>query len=141
MAALGRTALTWLAGLALACPARLLTYGDAPQLVAVIERAADAPGRPVEPAEVLPPVTGDTTTVAMGSSLAVFHEPSGKVHLLNRGASTMWCRAAAVEVCDRSSLVEAVLGADDGDSPDRSTAVATVDRLVRSGLLPASTGP
>jgi hypothetical protein len=141
VAALGRTALTWLAGLALACPARLLTYGDAPRLVAVIERAADAPGRPAEPAEVLPPVTDDTTTVALGNSLAVLHEPSGKVHLLNAGASAMWCRAAALEACDRSSLMEAVLGADDCDRPGRSTAAATIDRLVRSGLLPAPTGP
>jgi hypothetical protein len=140
LAALGRTALTWLAGLALTCPARQFTYRDAPQVVAAIERAADAPGRPVEPAEMLPPVTDDTTTVALGNSLAVLHEPSGKVHLLNAGASAMWCRAAALEACDRSSLVEAVLGADDGDRRDRSTAAATIDRLVRSGLLSAPTG-
>jgi hypothetical protein len=139
-AGLSRTALTWLAGLALTCPARQITYGDAAQVVGAIERAAEGPGRAVGAAEMLSPVTDHTTTVGMGDSLAVLHEPSGKVHLLNPSAAAMWCRAAAVDADDRSSLVGAALGAVGGERPDRSTVVATIERLVRSGLLRAPTG-
>jgi hypothetical protein len=139
LAALGHRALVWLAGVALTCPARQLTYGDAAQVVTAIERAADA-HRPVAPADTLPPVTDDTTTVAMGDSLAVLHQPSRMVHVLNRSAAAMWRRAAAVEAYDGLSLVDAVLEAGDGEQPDRLTATATIDRLVRSGLLPAAAG-
>jgi hypothetical protein len=139
-AGLGRTALTWLAGLALTCPARQITYGDAEQAVRTIERAADGPGRPVGAAETLPPVTDHTTTVGMADSLAVLHEPSGKVHLLNPSAAAMWCRAAAVDADDRSLLVGAALGAIDSERPERWTVAATIDQLVRSGLLQAPTG-
>ena len=140
LAALGHRALVWLAGVALTCPARQLTYGDAAQVVTAIERAAETPHRPVAPADTLPPVTEDTTTVAMGDSLAVFHQPSRMVHVLNRSAAAMWRRAAAVEASDSLSLVDAVLETGGGEQPDRSTATATIDRLVRSGLLPAAAG-
>jgi hypothetical protein len=139
LAALGRRALVWLAGLALTCPARELTYGDAAQVVTAIERAADAPHRPVAPTDTLPPVTDDTTTVAMGDFLAVLHHPSRMVHVLNRSAADMWRRAAAVAAYDGLSLVDAVLEAGD-EQPDRSSVTATIDRLVRSGLLPAAAG-
>jgi hypothetical protein len=140
LAALGHRGLVWLAGVALTCPARQLTYDDAAQVVTAIERAADAPRRPVAPADTLPPVTDDTTTVAVGDSLAVLHRPSRMVHVLNQSAAAMWRRAAAVEAHDGVSLVDAVLEAADGEQPDRSTATATIDRLVRSGLLPAAAG-
>jgi len=139
---LGGPALAWLAGLALACPARQLTHGDANEAVAAVERAAAGPGRRVEPAEVLDPITEDTTTVAMGDALAVLHEPSGKIHVLNRAAAAVWRRAAcALDGSNISSLLDAVVDAADGEHPDRSATAATVDRLLRSGLLvaPAAT--
>jgi hypothetical protein len=142
MAPLGATALAWLAGLALACPAQHLTHGDAGAATAAIEESAEGHGRPVAPAEVLPPITRNTTTVALGDSLAVLHEPSGRVHVLNLSAAAMWRRAAGAGVGghDISSVVDAVLdGLDtaDGERPDRAAVAATVDRLVRSGLLAA----
>jgi hypothetical protein len=144
--ALRGPALTWLAGLALACPAVQLTHGDAGAVVAAIERVADGPVRRVEPAEVLPSITDDTTTVALGDSLAVLHEPSGRVHLLNASAAAVWRSAvdARVDGHDISSLVDAVLDgldAADGQVSRRATAHATVDRLVRSGLIAAPTAP
>ena len=140
LVALGHEALVWLAGVALTCPARQLTYGDAAQVVTAIERAAEAPHRPVAPAVTLPRVTDDTTTVAMGDSLAVLHRPSRMVHVLNRSAAVIWRRAAAAEAHDSSARVDAVLEAGDREQPDRSTATTTIDRLVRSGLLPAAAG-
>jgi Coenzyme PQQ synthesis protein D (PqqD) len=144
--ALRGPALTWLAGLALACPAVQLTHGDAGAVVAAIEREADGPPRRVEPAEVLPSITDDTTTVALGDSLAVLHEPSGRVHLLNASAAAVWRSAvgAGVDGHDISSLVDAVLerlDAADGQVSCRATALATVDRLVRSGLIAAQAAP
>lgn len=142
-AALGPTALAWLAGVALACPAVQLTHGDAPAAVTVVERAAHRPARPVTPAPVLPRITPDTTTVALGDSLAVLHGPSGKVHVLNPAAAALWCGAATAGINggDPSHLVDAVLDrldAREGDPPARSTVVATIDRLSRSGLLAAA---
>ena len=141
--ALGPAALAQLAGVALACPAVQLTYGDARAAVTVVERAAHRPARPVTPAPVLPPITPDTTTVALGDSLAVLHEPSGKVHVLNPSAAALWCGAAGAGVngSDQSHLVEAALdtlGTGAGELPVRSTVAATIDWLVRSGLLVAS---
>lgn len=139
--ALGGVALAWLAGLAAACPARQLTHGDAGQAAAAIERMAETAGSPVEPAEVLNPITEDTTTVAVGDSLAVLHTPSGKVHVLNPSAVAVWRHAAGVAgERDVPSLVDVVLDAAGDGRPDRSTAAATVDQLVRTGLLPAPSG-
>jgi hypothetical protein len=142
-AVLGPTALAWLAGVALACPAIQLTHGDARAAVAVVQRAARRPARPVTPAAVLPRITPDTTTVALGDSLAVLHEPSGKVHVLNPSAAALWCGAAGAGIngSDLSHLVDAVLDTLDtgaGAPPARSTVAATIDRLARSGLLAAS---
>jgi hypothetical protein len=148
LAALGANALAWLAGLALACPAWQLTHGDAGAAAAAIEQSAEGGGQPVEPAAVLPPITRDTTTVALGDSLAVLHEPSGRVHVLNPSAAAIWCGAAGAGAGgrDMSSVVDAVLdGLDsaDGERPDRVTVAATVHWLVRSGLLatPAPAAP
>jgi hypothetical protein len=139
-AALGPTALAWLAGVALACPAIQVTHGDARAAVAVVERAAHGPARAATPAAVLPRVTPDTTTVAVGDSLAVLHEPSGKVHVLNPAAAALWCGAAGAGIngSDPADLVDAVLDTLDtvaGAPPARSTVAATIDRLVLSGLL------
>ena len=140
--ALGGPALAWLAGLALACPARQVTHGDVRAAVSVIGGDAGKPARRVEPAEVLPPVTPDTITVELGDSLAVLHEPSGRVNLLNPSAAALWRSAAGARTYghDMSSLVDAALeGMDtaDGWRPDRGTASATIDRLARSGLIAA----
>jgi hypothetical protein len=142
LAAHGGTALAWLAGVALACPALQLTHADAGTAVTTIARAAERPARRVTPAQVLEPITADTTTVAVGDSLAVLHEPSGRVHLLNPSAAAVWRRAAgAVDGCITSSLVDTVLEGSDGGCRDRSTVTATVDQLVRSGLIAAPPGP
>jgi hypothetical protein len=143
---LGPAALVWLAGLALACPATQLTHGDARAAVSVVQRAAHRPARPLTPAAVLPRITPDTTTVALGESLAVLHEPSGKVHVLNAAAAALWCGAAdaAGNGNDTPRLVDAVLDSLDtgeGEPPARSTVTATIDRLARSGLLAASAPP
>jgi hypothetical protein len=145
-AALGATALAWLAGVALACPAVQLTHGDARAAVAAVQRAANRPAGPVTPAAVLPRVTPDTTTAALADSLAVLHEPSGKVHVLNPAAAALWRRAAeaAANGNDMPRLVDAVLDTLDtgeGEPPARSTVAATVDRLVQSRLITASARP
>jgi hypothetical protein len=127
LAALGGTALAWLAGLALACPAYQLTHADAGHATTVITRTAARAGRPVEPAAVLGAITVDTTTVAVGDSLAVLHEPSGSIHVLNPAAADVWRRAA----------VDAAAGG----RPDGSTTAATIDQLARRGLLVAPPGP
>jgi hypothetical protein len=142
-AALGPSTFAWLAGVALACPATQLTHGDARTAVAVVRRAAQGPMPTVTPAAVLPQITPDTTTVALGDSLAVLHEPSGKVHVLNPAAAALWCGAAGAGLNggDVSRLVDAVLDALDtgqGQPPARSTVAATIDRLARSGLLAAA---
>jgi hypothetical protein len=139
---LGATAFARLAAVALACPAVQLTHGDAPAAVAAVRRAAHRLPAPVTPAAVLPRIAPDTTTVAVADSLAVLHEPSGKVHVLNPAAAALWCGAAGADTSGRdpSHLVDAVLDTLDtgeGEPPARSTVAATVDRLVRFGLIPA----
>jgi hypothetical protein len=144
--ALGGQALAWLAGLALACPARQVTHADAATVVPTLEREADEPAQRVVPAELLPAITSDTATVALGDSLAVLHEPSGRVHLLNPSAAAMWRSVASTGAHGRdiSSLVDTALqglDAADGTRPDHAAAAATVDRLVRSGLITAVATP
>jgi hypothetical protein len=141
LAVLGRNALVWLAGLAVTCPAFQLTHGDADTAVAAIERAARGAGRQVTPARVLDPITGDTTTVAVGESLAVLHEPSRRIHLLNPSAAAVWQRASgAIGSRNPSSLVDTVLDGSVGSHRDRPVVAVTVERLVRSGLLAAPPG-
>jgi hypothetical protein len=121
LAVLGGAALAWLAGLALTCPAYQLTYADAGQATTTIARTAARAGRPVEPAAVLGAITVDTTTVAVGASLAVLHEPSGSIHVLNPAAADVWRRAAVDPAA--------------GDRPDGAATAATIDQLMRRGLL------
>src|SRR5919106_998254 len=102
-----------------------------------------APDRPVAPVDVLAPVTDATTTVALGDGLAVLHQPSGKIHVLNPAAAAVWRRAAAAGLGGGrnpgdAGLVEAVLLAADEADLDRSTVSATIGRLLRAGLLGAS---
>jgi hypothetical protein len=144
LSTLGGTGFAWLAGLSLTCPAWQLTHGDAEAAVASVERAAREPARPVEPAAVLAPITPDTTTLALGNALAVLHEPSGKIHLLNPTAAAVWRSAAGAtaDIHDCSSLVDAALHAfavGDDVRPDRESTAATVGRLVSSGLLSVPT--
>jgi hypothetical protein len=127
LAALGGTALAWLAGLALAYPAWQLTYGDTDEAVAAVRRAAAAPGQPAAPAQPLPALAHGTTTVALDESLAVLHEPTGKVHVLNPSAADVWRRASG----EATPLATAA---------DRATIAATVDELVRAGLLAEAAG-
>src|ERR687892_681966 len=124
-------------------PASQLTYGAATQAVAAVERASRASDRPVAPVDVLAPVTDATTTVALGDGLAVLHQPSGKIHVLNPAAAAVWRRAAAAGLGGGrnpgdAGLVEAVLLAADEADLDRSTVSATIGRLLRAGLLGAS---
>jgi hypothetical protein len=119
LAALGGRALVWLAGLASACPAYQLTHGDARRAAAMVERLAADRARPLEPATPIDPVTGATTTVAVGESLAVLHEPTGRVHVLNPGAAAVWRQAV------RPSTGGGAW----------SAAATTVDQLLRLGLL------
>jgi hypothetical protein len=125
LAAMGGTALAWLAGLALSCPAVHVTYGDAGKALVAVERAAAAPARPVAPAAILPRITDETTTVPVDDALAVLHEPTGKVHLLNATAADVWRRAT---------------GASSDPDADPVTTAATVDQLVRVGLLGEAAG-
>jgi hypothetical protein len=127
LAALGGTALVWLAGLALAYPAWQLTYGDTDEAVAAVRRVAAAPGRPASPAEALPALAGVTTTVALDDALAVLHEPTGRVHVLNPSAADVWRRASGVAISGAAAA-------------DRATTAATVDELVRAGLLAEAAG-
>jgi hypothetical protein len=127
LAMLGGTALAWLAGLALASPAFQLTHADVGQAAAIITRVAGRAGRPVAPAAVLDAITADTTTVAVGDSLAVLHGPSGRFHVLNPAAADVWRRAA--------------VDPRDGGRLEGSTAAATIDQLTRCGLLAATPGP
>ena len=127
LAELGGTGLAWLAGLAVACPAYQLTHADVGQATTTIARTAARAGRPVEPAAVLGAITVDTTAVAVGDSLAVLHEPSGSIHVLNPPAADVWRRAA---------VNPAAAG-----RPDGSTTAATIGQLRRCGLLVAPPGP
>jgi hypothetical protein len=120
--ALGGPALAWLAGLALTYRARQLTYGDTGAAVAAVQRAAAGPGRPVVPAQILPPIAAHTTTVAVDDGLAVLQETTGKVHLLNSTAADVWRRASGVSTASTAAT-------------DRAMAAATVDRLMSAGLL------
>jgi hypothetical protein len=127
LTALGGTGLAWLAGLALGCPAYQLTHADAGEATITIAGTAERTGRPVEPAAVLGAITADTTTVAVGDALAVLHEPSGTIHVLNPAAADVWRRAA----------VDAAAGG----TPEGSATAATIDQLTRRGLLVAPPGP
>jgi hypothetical protein len=145
LAARGATAFAWLAGVARACPAVQLTHGDARAAAATIRQSAHRPPAPA-PAAVLPRLAPDTTTVALANSLAVLHGPTGKVHVLNPAAAAVWRGAASAEVERRDTchLVDAVLdtfAAGTGECPARSAVAATVDRLVRSGLIAAPARP
>ena len=126
LAVLRRSAVVRLAALAVSCPAFQLTHADAGRAAAIVTREAERAGTPVEPAPVLEAITADTTTVAVADSLAVLHEPSGKVHVLSSAAADVWRRAAA----DRSN----------GGSRDGSTVAETIDHLTRCGLLAAPPG-
>jgi hypothetical protein len=126
LAALGGTGLAWLAGLAVRCPAYQLTYADAGDAMITIAGPAERAGRPVEPAAVLDAITVDTTTVAVGDSLAVLHEPSGTIHVLNPAAADVWRRAAVDPAA--------------GGSADGPATAATIGELTRRGLLVAPSG-
>jgi hypothetical protein len=129
LGALGGTGLACLAGMALAHPAVLLTHGDARAAVAAVERCAHRASAPPKPAPVLPRLTPDTTAVALGDSLAVLHEPSGQVHVLNSTAAAIWRAAVASGVDGRaeSHVVNALV-----DAPGASNG-----QRVRSGLIAA----
>ena len=127
LAALGGTALAWLAGMALAYPASQLTYGDTAEAVAAVQRAAADPGRPAAPAEAIPVIADDTTTVALDDALAVLHEPTGKVHFLNASAADVWRQATGVATTAAAP-------------PDRAMTTATVNELVRAGLIAEAAG-
>jgi hypothetical protein len=135
LAALGGRGLAWLAGLAVACPATQLTYGEASLAVPAVRRAARSPAVRVIPAPTLAPVTPGTTAVALGEELAVLHHPTGQVNLLNRTAAAVWRGAAAT--VDRVTAVDAILSSEETAGLDPATVAATIDHLVSTGLLAA----
>src|SRR5690606_27512435 len=96
-------------------------------------QAASGPGRPVEPAEVLAPVTDATTAVAVDDGVVVLHEPSGRVHLLNDTAALVWQHAAGGR--DADAVIDAALEARGGSGLDRQAVAATLGELVRAGLV------
>jgi hypothetical protein len=126
LTALGGTGLAWLAGLALGCPAYQLTHADAGEATITIAGTAERTGRPVDPAAVLGAITADTTSVAVGDALAVLHEPSGTIHVLNPAAADVWRRAAVDDAA--------------GGRPEGPATAATIDQLTRRGLLVAPAG-
>jgi hypothetical protein len=131
LATLRGTALAWLAGLASACPAYQLTHGDARGPVAMVEQLASDRARPLEPVAVTGPMMTATTTVALGESLAVLHEPSGRVHILNTGAAAVWRHAIAA-----AGGVDAGVDALGSASGEWPAATATADHLAQLELLP-----
>lgn len=133
LAAMGAPGLAWLASLALACRASQVTYGDAHLAVPIVRRLARRQIAALVPAEVLPPVTDATTAVAVGPDLAVLHHPTAKVHLLNPSAAFVWRYLAGTD--DADAAVAATLEHAANAELDRATVLATVDHLVRSGLL------
>jgi hypothetical protein len=142
LAELRGTALAWLAALALACPAYQLTHGDSSRALRTVERLASGQAQPLKPARALDPITSDTTTVAVGESLAVLHEPSGLVHVLNPSAAGVWRQAVgALGRQGTSSLADAELAISYGDGVGRLAAAATAEQLGRLGLLRPSSGP
>lgn len=143
LAALGGAGLAWLAGLALACPARQVTHGDAGEVVAVVRALADRPTAPLVPAPLLDPVTDTTTTVALETDLAVFDHRTGQVHLLNPSAAAVWCATPAVgDGLDASARAAAVARemARSGAPMAIDDISATLDHLVRAGLLAPPAG-
>jgi hypothetical protein len=103
---------------------------------------ASGRARPLKPSKALDPVTSDTTTVAVGESLAVLHKPSGRVHVLNRDAARVW-RHAVGTLTGRgtSSLGDGERDLLSGDGSEPSPADATAHQLGRLGLLTPSSGP
>ena len=140
LTALGGTGLAWLAGLALACPARQVTHGDARRVVAIVRELARRPAAPLVPAPVLAPITATTTTVALGADLAVLDHRTGQVHLLNPSAAAVWCAAPGAAAGDdpaaRTASVAAELERSGGAPMAHRDVSATLDHLVRAGLLP-----
>jgi len=136
---LGASALPWLAALAAACPGWRVTYEDPAAAVRRVRALAATPGGPLRPAAVIGPVTSTTTTVELGDELAVLDATTGRVHLLSTAAALVWTSVpdATAQGCD---LVDLVLARSAEPTLDRSALVATVEHLVRCGLLPPSGG-
>lgn len=139
LAALGGAGLAWLAGLALACPARQVIHGDAGAVVPLARELAGRAATPLAPAPLLDPVTPTTTTVALGTELAVLDHRTGQVHLLNPAAAAVWCATpAVVDDIDAPTHAAAVVRelARSGAPMAPDDVSATLDQLVRAGLLP-----
>ena len=135
LAALGGSALAWMAGLAVAYPARQITYSNADDAVGVVRAAGERSSVPLRPAETIGPITPTTTTIVLGDGLAVMHESTGKVHLLNAAASLVW--TCMPDAPDASRLADVALARLPAGSLDRASVAATIRHLGRSGLLPA----
>jgi len=142
--ALRGRALTWLAGLALAfgrcspptaMPGRRQSNARQADPLAELSRPRCCPRSRTTP-RPFPLVT---------RSRRAARAPC-RVHVLNGSAAAVWRSAVSADVDghDISSLVDAVvegLDAADGQVARRATALATVDRLVRSGLIAAPAAP
>lgn len=143
LSAFGGVGLAWLAGLALACPARQVTHGAVAPVVDLVRELARRPAQPLAAAPVLTPITATTTSVALGDDLAVLDHRTGQVHLLNPSAARVWCAAAVAGGDDPAALTASAVTEleRDGHAPLAHREVsATLDHLVRSGLLPGLPG-
>jgi len=134
LANLGGTALRWLAGVATACPSWQISYGDAADAVPTVRNVGRTRPSSIRPADVIGPVTPTTTSVVLGDDLAVFDDPTGRVHLLNAGAAFVW--ACVPDAPDGPGLADVALARAPAGSLDRPSISATVEHLAVSGLLP-----
>jgi hypothetical protein len=83
---------------------------------------------------VIGPVTPTTTSVVVGDELAVFDDPTGRVHLLNAGAAFVW--ACVPDAPDAPGLADVALARAPAASLDAPSISATIEHLAMSGLLP-----
>ena len=134
LSGVGGAALPWLAAIAASCPAWQATYGASIDVVATVREAAALPATPLQPADVLGPVTPTTTTVVLGDDLAVFDGPTGRIHVLNAGAAFVW--RCVPDAADEQGLTEVALARSPAASLDRPSVSSTVEHLARAGLLP-----
>lgn len=144
LATLDGTGLAWLGGLAVACPAIQVTHGDAREVTGLVRELAGRRAVPLAPAPVLAPVTAATTTVAVGTDVAVLDHRTGQVHLLNSSAAAVWCAARGASPGDdrtaRFAAVSEELEQSGGSPASHDEIAATLDQLVRAGLLPRPIG-
>jgi hypothetical protein len=134
LAALGPRGLAALGGLALACPAVQVTYGDAAEAVSVVRDLAARRGSRITAPPVIDSLIPGLTAIALGEELGVLHGASGRVSLLNPAAAAIWQHVAGSG--SSRTEIESLIRGDDGPALSRSVIEATIGRLRHDGLLP-----